>query len=135
MMTFYGVLIATAFLGQVQVNQPATGEVVDDKGKPIADAEVVLYSPPTNYGKGTSVEVRATSDAQGKFSLIVPRFERIYTNGVHFLAYRPGWAMTAQPYGWPPYRLVLEKPRPRTIKVEGSDGQPLPGARVALQIV
>jgi hypothetical protein len=135
MTMFYGMLIATALVGQAQVDQPATGEVVDDKGKPVANAEVVLYSPPTNYGKGTSVEVRATSDAQGEFSLIVPRFERIYTNGVHFFAYRPGWAMTAQPYGRPPYRLVLEKPRPRTIKVEGSDGQPIPRARVALRIV
>ena len=61
MMTFYGVLIATVFLGQAQVDQPAAGEVVDDQGKPVADAVVVLYSPPTGYGKGTSVEeVRAT---------------------------------------------------------------------------
>ena len=135
MMTFYGVLVAAAFLGQVQVNQPATGEVVDDQGKPIANAEVVLYSPPTSYGKGTSVEVRAKSGTQGKFNLIVPRFERIYTNGVHFFAYRAGLAITAQPYGRPPYRLVLEKPRPRTVKVEGPDGQAIPGARVALRIV
>ena len=62
MMTIYGLLIATAILGQVQVDQQATGEVVDNQGKPVANAEVVLYAPPTDYGKGTSVEVQATDD-------------------------------------------------------------------------
>ena len=128
-------ILAMLLLGQVAVDQPAAGEVVDDQGKPIADGQVVLYSPPTGYGKGTSVEVRTTSDAQGKFSLIVPGFERVYVNGVHFFAYRPGWALTARPYGRPPYRLVLEKPRPRTIKVEGPDGRPIAGARVAVRVM
>jgi hypothetical protein len=135
MTTFYGVLIAAALLGQAQVDQPVTGEVVDEQGKPVAGAEVVLYSPPTVYGKGTSVEVRATSDAQGKFTLIVPRFERIYTNGVHFFAYRTGLAITAHRYARPPYRLVLAKPGPRTVTVEGPDGRPIAGARVALRLL
>jgi hypothetical protein len=130
--------MATALSAQAAPDRAAIGEVVDSQGKPVANAEVVLYSPPTVYGKGTSVEVRATSDAQGKFSLIVPRFERIHTNGVHFFAYRPGLAITAQPYSGAPdrsNRLVLEKPGTRTLKVEGPDGRPIPGVRVALRVV
>ena len=34
-----------------------------------------------------------------------------------------------------PYRLVLRKPEPRTIQIEGPDGQPIAGARIAPLIV
>jgi hypothetical protein len=130
MTTFYGVLIAAALLGQAQVDQPVTGEVVDDQGKPVAHAEVFLHLPPTSYGKGDSAELRATSDAQGKFS--VP-LERPIAGDI--FAYQPGLAITARWSLRPPYHLVLTKPSPRTVKVEGPDGRPIPGARVALKLV
>ena len=60
----------------------------------------------------------------------IPPLKRIYVNGANFLAYRPGLAITAKSIAWPPYRLVLEKPRPRTLMVEGKGGQPIAGARV-----
>ena len=128
-------LLATLILAQTPAVQPLTGEVVDAHWKPVADVQVVLYSPPTVYGQGDSVEVRATSDAQGKFNLTVPPLKRIFVNGVQFFAYRPGMAITALAYMRPPYRLVLEKPKPRTVKVEGPDGQPIAGARLALRLV
>jgi hypothetical protein len=135
MMPLLAPILATLLLAQTSADRMVTGEVVDDQGKPIANAEVVLYSPPTGYGKGKSVEVRAKSDAKGKFSLVVPRLERIFSNGVHFFAYRPGLAITAQAYHRPPYRLVMEKTRPRTVTVEGPDGRPIAGARVALRLL
>jgi hypothetical protein len=42
MITFYGTLIAAALLSQAEADRTATGEVVDDQGKPVANAEVVL---------------------------------------------------------------------------------------------
>jgi hypothetical protein len=35
----------------------------------------------------------------------------------------------------PPIRVVLEKPRPRTVRVEGPDGRPIAGARVSLLLL
>src|SRR5271170_7476440 len=106
MTTFFAILIATAFLGQVQPDRTATGEVVDDQGKPVAGAQVVLFAPPVVYGKGDAVEVRATSDPQGKFSLQWPPLKRVLINGVNLLAYRPGLAITAHEVFTPPHRLM-----------------------------
>lgn len=128
-------LLITLILAQTPAARPLTGEVVDGQGKPVADAQVVLYSPPTVYGQGDSVEVRATSDAQGKFSVNVPPLKRIVVNGVQFFAYRPGMAITANAYMRPPYRLMLEKPSPRTVTVLGADGLPIAGARLALRLI
>jgi Carboxypeptidase regulatory-like domain len=135
MMTFLGPLITVVLLAQAPAARGIAGEVVDDQGKPVADAQVVLYSPPTAYGQGESVEVRATSDAQGKFNLKVPPLKRIVVNGVQFFAYLPGAAITSLAYMRSPYRLVLEKPSPRTVTVLGADGQPVAGARVALRLI
>lgn len=130
-----GPLVAAILLGQTPAARPLTGEVVDDQGKPVANAQVVLYSPPTTYGHGNSVEVRATSDAQGKFNVKLPPLKRIVVNGVHFFAYQSGMAITALAYMRPPYRLVLEKPSPHTVTIIGADGRPVVGARVALRLI
>ena len=98
-------------------------------------AQVVLYSPPTTYGKGESVEVQTMSESAGKFRLTIPPLKRIVINGVAFLAYRPGFAITARALMQPPHRLVLEKPTPRTVMIEDPDGKPTAGARVALRLV
>jgi hypothetical protein len=135
MMAIFGPLLASLLIAQTQADQPRTGEVVDGQGKPVADAEVVFYSPPVVYGKGDPVEVRTKTDTAGKFSLIVPPLKRVFMNGVNFLAYRPGLAITANASYRPPHRLVLEKPRSRMVKVEGPDGQPIAGARVALRLL
>jgi hypothetical protein len=128
-------VIATALSAQAEPDRAAIGEVVDSQAKPVADAQVILYSPPTTYGHGDSVEVRATSDGQGKFRLKHPPLRRILINGVSFLAYRPGLAITAHPLMRRPYRLVLETAAPRTVLVEGPDGKPIAGARIVPRLL
>jgi hypothetical protein len=130
MMPFLTPMLAAMLLTQTAADRTVNGEVVDDQGKPVANAEVFLHLPPTSYGTGDSAELRATSDAQGKFS--VP-LERPIAGDI--FAYQPGLAITARWSLRPPYRLVLTKPSPRTVKVEGPDGRPIPGARVALKLV
>jgi len=135
MMALLGSLLAAALVTQAQADRSVTGDTVDGQGKPVSGAQVVFYAPPVSYGKGDPVEMPTKSDAKGKFSLKVPPLGRILVNGVNFLAYRPGLAITAQFYARRPYRLVLEKPQPRTVKVEGPDGQPIAGARVTLRVL
>ena len=43
-MMFLGGLLA-ALLAQAQPDRTISGEVVDDQGKPVAGARVVLYAP------------------------------------------------------------------------------------------
>jgi hypothetical protein len=40
-------ILAALLLAQSSADRLATKEVVDDQDKPVADAEVVLYAPPT----------------------------------------------------------------------------------------
>ena len=47
----------------------------------------------------------------------------------------PGSAITAAPSYRPPLELVLRKPEPRTVKVEGPDGGPVAGAIVSPRVV
>jgi hypothetical protein len=63
MMTLFGQLLAAVLLAQARADRSATGEVVDDQGKPVADAQVFFYAPPVVYGRGDPVELRTTSDA------------------------------------------------------------------------
>ena len=135
MTTYFATLIAAAFLGQAQPDRLATGEVVDDQGNPVAGARVVLYSPPVQYGKGDPVEAETRSDAGGKFSLKTPPLGRILVNGVNYLAYAPGRAISAHPFFRRAYRLVLEKPKPRTVLVEGPDGKPIAGALITPRLI
>jgi Carboxypeptidase regulatory-like domain len=129
-MTCLGSLIVAALFAQAPAGRGPTGEVVDDQGNPVADAQVVFYSPPTVYGNGEPVEAQTRSDSAGNFSLKAPPLKRIFVNGVNFLAHRPGLAITAHPFARRPYHLVLEKPLPRTVLVEGPDGKPIAGARI-----
>ena len=112
MMTFFSPFVAVALLAQSPAGLTPKGEVVDDQGKPVADAQVVFYSPPTTYGDGDSVEVWATSDAQGKFSMKAPPLKRIVINGVYFFAYRPGWAISAQALMTPAVSVGSGKAQP-----------------------
>ncbi len=135
MMTFFSPFVAAALLAQAPAAGGLTGEVVDHQGKPVADARVVLYAPPTVYGQGDSAEVETKADSEGKFSLSFPPLKRILINGVNFLAYRPDLAITAHPFISRPRRLVLEKPAPRTVLMEGSDGKPMAGARIVPRVL
>ncbi len=117
---------------QVPANRTWSGEVIDSKGKAMADARVVFYAPPVAYLKGDQVEVQDRTNSDGKFSRAVPHLERAVYNGIVVLAYSPGQAIGAV-YVIRPRRVVLRVPRPRTLKVEGPDGQPIAGTRVTLR--
>ena len=70
--------------------------MVDDKGKPVADARVVLYAPPLVWGKENTAEAQTRTDAEGRFHLKIPPLGRRIVNGVNYLAYRPGLAISAK---------------------------------------
>lgn len=61
----------------------------------MADAQVVIYAPPRVNGKENAAEARTTTDAHGQFHLRIPALGRMLANGVNFLAYRPGLALSA----------------------------------------
>jgi len=111
------------------------GRVVDDQGKPVADAEVDFFAPPPLEGKVDPVEVRTQTDAGGQFRLAYPPLGRTAMNEVHVWAYRPGSAITAVASRQRPLDLVLRKPQPRRVKVEGPDGRPLAGAALSPRVI
>jgi len=130
-----GPLLAVMVLAQAQPDRTATGEVVDDKGKPVADAQVVLYAPPLGSGWEDTAEAATRSDGEGRFHLKIPPFGRLIVNGVNVLAYRPGLTISANPYFRGSYRLVLRTPEPRTIEIEDTDGKPIAGATVVPRVL
>ncbi|MFI5459023.1 MAG: carboxypeptidase regulatory-like domain-containing protein [Isosphaerales bacterium] len=135
MMTLFGPLLAAALMAQIQ-GVTLQGTVVDDQGKPIAGAQVVLYSPPGVAGNGNPTEVQARTDRQGRFVLKSSALGEVHFAGVHVWAYKPGLAIAAVPYqGSRAPALALQKYDPRTVKVEGPDGQPVAGARVSPRAV
>ena len=127
-------MLFLALIAQTAPARPARGNVLDGDGKPVANARVVLYAPPVAYLKGDPVEVEAQTNAGGQFSLVIPPLERAVINGVSFVAYAPGLAIGATSI-LRGARIVLQTPRPRTVTVEGPDGQPIAGARVALRVL
>jgi Carboxypeptidase regulatory-like domain len=133
MTTLSAPFLVLALLTQAPANRTWSGEVVDGKGKAVPDARVWFYAPPVAYLKGDPVEVRGKTNGDGKFSLTVPHLERAVYNGILLLAHSPGQAIGAV-YVLGPHRVVLQAPRPRTVKVEGPDGQPIAGARVSLRV-
>ncbi len=134
MATLLGPLLAAMILAQASGRPPIAGEVVDDQGKPVADVPVVFYVPPSVSGKEYQAEAQARTDAGGQFRMNLPSFGRMFVGGINFLAYRPGSAITAKSYYPRRYRLVMRKPEPRTIRIEGPDGQPIAGARITPRI-
>lgn len=139
-MSFLGpVLVAVLAAAQAPAQTPPdrklSGEVVDGEGKAVADARVVFYVPPANFRRVSPLETQARTDQAGKFSVVRPRVEVQRLIGGNFLAFAPGRAIGAVSYIGQPRRLVLQKPRTRTIKIEGPDGQPVAGARVAIRLL
>ena len=111
------------------------GRVVDEQGKPVADARVFFFAPPPLEGKVEPVELRTQTDAGGQFHLEYPPLGLVTINEVHVWAYRPGSAITAVPSYLSPLDLVLRKPQPRTLKLEGPDGRPIAGAVVSPRVI
>ncbi len=136
MLTFTAPLLTAILLAQNPAEHRVTGTVLDEQGKPIAGAQVVLYAPPIGNFKGDPAEARAESGRDGRFDLEAPPLGRIYTNGVHVWAFKSGLAIGAVPYSInKPHQIVLRNPETRTVRVEGPDGKPVSGAKVVPRLI
>jgi Carboxypeptidase regulatory-like domain len=136
MMSVLGPVLTAVLLAQTPADQTAAGTVVDDQGKPVAGALVVLYAPPVGFGTGDPAQSQASTDAEGRFHFKVPPLGRVYHNGIYVWAFRPGLGISAVRYRQEqPHRLALQKAEPRTVKVEGPDGQPVAGTRVCPRVI
>src|SRR5262249_50098260 len=118
-MMFLGALL-TAVLAQIQADRTISGTVVDDGGKPVTGARVVLYAPPMTWGKENTAEAGTTTDAEGRFRVKIPPLGRRIINGVNLLLYRPGLAISAAwIFRYRGQGAALHKPDPRKLRVEG----------------
>jgi len=132
MSAFFGPILAAALVGQFQ-GGTLQGTVVDDQGKPVPGAQVVLHAPAPWGGKVEPVEARATTDAEGRYRLITPSLRGVYLLRARIWAFRPGLAFAALQEL--PGALALHKPAPKTVKIEGPDGRAVAGARVSPRVI
>ncbi len=138
MTALLGPLLSALFLIQAQTHRTVAGTVIDKEGKPIAGATVEMAPQANPYLPGeparAQAAVKALSDSNGRFELRIPP-GRIFTTQLRLWAHQPGRAVATEQLlnvneiGKPP-QIVLWKPEPRTVKVEGPDGKPVVGARV-----
>ncbi len=73
MTTLFGSILATALAAQLQV-RTHQGNVVDEQGKPVADAQVVFSASRGWAGNGKPVELATRTDASGQFRLASEMF-------------------------------------------------------------
>ncbi len=138
MTALLGPVLSTLLLIQAQTDRTVAGTVIDEQGKPIAGATVEMETPANPYlpddPARAEAGVKALSDSSGRFELRIPP-GRVFTTQVRLWAHQPGRAVATEQVlnvteiGKPP-QIVLWKPEPRTVKVEGPDGKPVVGARV-----
>ena len=119
MMAIFGPLLAAALMAQFQ-GRTLQGTVVDDQGKPVADAQVIFHASAPWKGDAEPVEVRAKTDAEGRFRLTTSRMAGVSILDSKVWAYRPGSAITAVPCRRQPLALVLRKPEPRMRQDRGA---------------
>jgi hypothetical protein len=134
MLALFGPILAAALVAQFQ-GGALEGKVVVGDGRPVAGAQVLFHAPAPYGGTVQAVEVRATTDAGGRFRLMTPPLGGVYIYKARVWASRPGSALAAVQGFGPAPALVLRAPRPRTIKIERLDGRPVTGARVSPRIV
>jgi protocatechuate 3,4-dioxygenase beta subunit len=105
-----------------------TGVVIDERGKPVAGAEVVATSAAWMPGTGQ----RVRTDAAGRFLVSALQESQAYL----LRASRAGFApelLFVTPYGErTAYRITLQEGATASGRVIGEAGQPVPGARVSL---
>jgi hypothetical protein len=131
MVAFAVPILSVVLLAQSASDRRVAGTVVDEGGKPIAGAQVVLYAPPMGNFTGDAAEARGESGGDGRFDFKAPALGRNHTNGVNVWAFKPGLTVAAVPYTIDkPQQIVLRKPEPRRVRIDGADGKPVAGARV-----
>ena len=132
MTAFFGPLLAAAIVVQIP-GEALKGTVVDDRGKPVAGVRVVFHASPPRAGKLEPVVAETDTDAKGRFRLTISTPGRGPVNGGYVWGYRPGWAVTAaSSYRLPP-ALVLRRPEPRAVRIEGADRKPVAGVLLSVQ--
>ncbi len=126
MLALVSPLLAVAVLGQVQA-AVVQGQVVDEKAKPVAGAQVVLDTP----FAFTPVVRSAQTDTEGRY-----RFPDGLMGPLVFVwAYRPGSAIAVARVMRMGPTLVLRNPTPQTLKIEDHRGKPIAGARIAPRVM
>jgi hypothetical protein len=133
MAILFGSILAAVLLSQFQ-SGTLQGKVIDDRGKPVADAQVIFYAPPPWEGTVDPFEIRTKTDAGGQFCLDCPPLGRPTMVGVHAWTFQRGSALAAS-RSYLTLDLVLRKPQPRTVKVQGPDGRPVAGVTLAPRVV
>ena len=134
MTTLFGSVLAAALLAQIQGGQ-LEGNVVDDQNRPVDGAQIAFRSPVPWRSKVAPVDLRATAAGDGRFRIVLPSLPGGYI-GRRLWAYRAGLALAAEPIlEGTPQNMVLHKPVPKAIKIEGPDGRAVAGARVAPRVI
>ena len=134
MTMLFGSILATALVAQLQGGM-VQGKVVDDQGKPVPDVQVISFVPRPLTDTMEPQEVATKTDDGGRFRLAPPRPIRGTIYPYRLWSYRPGSAIALSLSSRPPVDLVLRRPQPRTVKLEGPDGRPVPGARLSPQVL
>jgi len=135
MMTIFGPVLTAVLLAQAPADRTVAGTVVDDQRKPVDNVQVIFHASAPQEHDGEPVEVRTETDTEGRFSLATPPLGGIPITRTRVWAYRLGSAITAMPSDRQPLTLVLRKPEPKTVKIEGPDGQPVAGVRVSPHVI
>ncbi|MGC8641745.1 MAG: hypothetical protein ACP5XB_17905, partial [Isosphaeraceae bacterium] len=128
MTTLFASFLATVLVAQGQ-GGTVQGKVVDDQGKPVADAQVVCLTPRPWTGAGGSVELQTKTDAQGRFQLSPTRLQRAASSRLWVC--RPGWTVASGESNPSPPQVAVHKAQPRIVKVEDADGRPVAGVRLS----
>jgi beta-lactamase regulating signal transducer with metallopeptidase domain/protocatechuate 3,4-dioxygenase beta subunit len=119
--------------------QAPAGVVVDEQGKPVSGARVLLYFQNSRRGLGNKIVEETRTDAQGRFTLTKPLTYKIdegttYTDHFLLFATHPDFALAWQVLtGSAPKkecRLTMTPPMTQAFRVTDREGKPLPKARV-----
>jgi Carboxypeptidase regulatory-like domain len=134
MTTLFGTVLAAALLAQISAGT-IEGTVVDDQGKPIVGAQIALHAAVPWGSKVEPLDMRATTDGDGRFRLVLPSARGGYA-GRQLWASRAGLALAAEPVPeGAPRIMVLHKAAPKTIKIEGPEGRAVAGARISPRVI
>jgi hypothetical protein len=120
------------------------GVVVDEQGRAIGDARVLLYYNRSRWGLGNRILKETVSSADGAFVCreavefsSVKQHSNVrdtYMDTYILMATHPdyafGWRNITQGSEQASYRIVLTSPTSRAITVTDSEGNPLSGVRV-----